>query len=135
MTVPDRQQAGDHRSDGQPLVERAECPARRAAPWGAGRQVSRLQVAAVGAAAAGRMAATGAAAGGANGLEPGVAVGPPGGKVGNLIVGAAEGLGGRLMRTVSFLGCTLEASGGLGGTAPPGKLGMLSAIYDCFHSN
>ena len=31
-------------------------------------------------------------------------VGPPGGSVGNLIVGAAEGLGGRLMRTVSFLG-------------------------------
>ena len=30
--------------------------------------------------------------------------GPPGGKVGSLIVGAAEGLGGRLMRTVSFLG-------------------------------
>jgi hypothetical protein len=43
------------------------------------------------------------------------------------MVGAAEGLGGRLMRTVSFLGCTLEASG-LGGTAPPGKLGMFSAI-------
>jgi hypothetical protein len=31
-------------------------------------------------------------------------VGPPGGKVGNLIVGAAEGLGGKLMRTVSFFG-------------------------------
>ena len=31
-------------------------------------------------------------------------VGPPGGSVGNLIVGAAEGFGGRLMRTVSFLG-------------------------------
>ena len=31
-------------------------------------------------------------------------VGPPGGKVGNLIVGAAVGLGGKLMRTVSFLG-------------------------------
>lgn len=54
--------------------------------------------------------------------------GPPGGKVGNLMVGAAEGLGGRLMRTVSFLGWILEASGGLGGTAPPGKLGMFSAI-------
>ena len=31
-------------------------------------------------------------------------VGPPGGSVGNLIVGAADGLGGKLMRTVSFLG-------------------------------
>jgi len=42
-------------------------------------------------------------AGAANGaaLAP---VGPPGGSVGNLIVGAAEGFGGRLMRTVSFLG-------------------------------
>ena len=47
--------------------------------------------------------------------------------MGNLIVGAAEGLGGKVMRTVSFLGSTLE-SDGLGGTAPPGKLGILSAI-------
>ena len=31
-------------------------------------------------------------------------VGPPGGRVGNLIVGAAVGLGGKLIRTVSFLG-------------------------------
>jgi hypothetical protein len=31
-------------------------------------------------------------------------VGPPGGSVGNLMVGAAVGLGGKLMRTVSFLG-------------------------------
>lgn len=31
-------------------------------------------------------------------------VGPPGGSVGNLIVGAAEGFGGKLMRTVSFFG-------------------------------
>jgi hypothetical protein len=54
--------------------------------------------------------------------------GPPGGKVGSLMVGAAEGLGGRLIRTVSFLGCILDASGGLGGTAPLGKLGMFSAI-------
>lgn len=30
--------------------------------------------------------------------------GPPGGSVGNLMVGAAEGFGGRLIRTVSFLG-------------------------------
>jgi len=31
-------------------------------------------------------------------------VGPPGGNVGSLMVGAAVGFGGRLMRTVSFLG-------------------------------
>ena len=62
------------------------------------------------------------------------AVGPPGGKVGNLMVGAAEGFGGRLMRTVSFLGWTLEPSGGFGGTAPPGKLGMFSAI-NLFQAN
>ncbi|SPE62229.1 exported hypothetical protein [Verrucomicrobia bacterium] len=40
---------------------------------------------------------------GAGGAVP-TPVGPPGGKVGSLIVGAAEGFGGRLMRTVSFLG-------------------------------
>jgi hypothetical protein len=48
---------------------------------------------------------------------------PPGGKVGNLIV--AVGFGGKLMRTVSFLGCTLEASAGFGGTAPPGGFGLI----------
>jgi hypothetical protein len=62
--------------------------------------------------------------GGGNGAG---ADGPPGGKVGNLIVGAAEGFGGRLMRTVSFLGWIFEVSG-LGGTAPPGTFGILSAI-------
>jgi hypothetical protein len=43
------------------------------------------------------------------------------------MVGAAEGFGGRLMRTVSFLGCTLPVSF-FGGTAPVGMLGTLSAI-------
>jgi len=65
-------------------------------------------------------AATGAAAPGP------VAVG---GKEGSLIVGAAVGFGGRAIRTVSFLGCTLGASGGLG--APPGgtgEFGVGSAI-------
>src|ERR1700686_2987908 len=76
--------------------------------------------------------ARGAAAGAAcEGIAIGApAEGPPGGSVGNLMVGAAEGLGGRLMRTVSFLGWTFEASGGLGGTMPPGKLGLFSAIID-----
>ena len=52
--------------------------------------------------------------------------GPAAGKVGNLIV--AVGLGGRLMRTVSFFGCTLAASTGFGGIPPGGRLGLLSAI-------
>jgi hypothetical protein len=43
------------------------------------------------------------------------------------MVGAAEGLGGKLMRTVSFLGWTLPVSF-FGGTAPLGMLGMFSAI-------
>lgn len=75
------------------------------------------------------MAGLGAGADGAGGVNvgaPGAAVGPPGGNVGSLMVGAAEGFGGRLMRTVSFLGWTLDCSG-LGGT-PPGMLGILSAI-------
>jgi hypothetical protein len=46
--------------------------------------------------------------------------------VGNLIV--AVGLGGKLMRTVSFLGCTFAGSGGFGGTGPPGGFGMFSGI-------
>jgi hypothetical protein len=54
-------------------------------------------------------------------------VGPPGGSVGNLMVGAAEGFGGRLMRTVSFLGWTLPVSF-FGGTAPPGAPGMLGGM-------
>jgi hypothetical protein len=57
--------------------------------------------------------------------------GPPAGSVGNLIVGEADGFGGRLMRTVSFFGCTFAGSDGLGGTAPDGRFGMLSAINRC----
>ncbi len=74
----------------------------------------------------GAAAATGAAAadGGGAGAAP---EGPPGGSVGSLIVGAAEGLGGKLIRTVSFLGWTLPVSF-FGGTAPVGMLGIFSAI-------
>jgi hypothetical protein len=43
------------------------------------------------------------------------------------MVGAAEGFGGKLMRTVSFLGCTLPVSF-FGGTAPLGIFGIFSAI-------
>ena len=39
---------------------------------------------------------------------------------GILMVGAAVGLGGKLMRTVSFFGCTFADSEGLGGTVPGG---------------
>jgi hypothetical protein len=53
--------------------------------------------------------------------------------VGSLIVGAADGLGGRLMRTVSFFGCTLPVSF-FGGTAPVGMLGTFSAIKFCHQS-
>jgi hypothetical protein len=50
-------------------------------------------------------------------------VAPAAGKVGNLIV--AVGLGGKLMRTVSFLGWTLAASPrGLGGTGDNGAFGF-----------
>ena len=95
----------------------------------------------LGAAVAGRWATGAALARGAGGADPvggaagagaadGAAdapVGPPGGRVGSLIVGAAEGFGGKLIRTVSFLGWTLPVSF-FGGTAPPGVLGMFSAI-------
>jgi len=43
------------------------------------------------------------------------------------MVGAAVGLGGKLIRTVSFLGWTLPVSF-FGGTAPLGMFGMFSAI-------
>jgi hypothetical protein len=43
------------------------------------------------------------------------------------MVGAAVGFGGKLMRTVSFFGCTLPVSF-FGGTAPVGMFGMFSAI-------
>ena len=53
-----------------------------------------------------RGAAVAGAAAGAEKLGAGAEppAGPPGGSVGSLMVGAAEGFGGRLMRTVSFLG-------------------------------
>jgi hypothetical protein len=99
---------------------------------------------AIGAEAAGR-AETAAAARGAEAGEPAGAAGagtakavgadvagaetPLAAGVGNLIAGAPVGLGGKLIRTVSFFGWTLAASAGLGGTAPDGKLGMFSAIF------
>src|SRR5262249_45982893 len=43
------------------------------------------------------------------------------------MVGAADGFGGKLIRTVSFLGWTLPVSF-LGGTGPAGMVGFLSKI-------
>jgi hypothetical protein len=59
-----------------------------------------------------------------------MAEGAPGGSVGSLIVGAAVGLGGRLIRTVSFLGWTLPVSffGGIAPVGMPGILGMFGVF-------
>jgi hypothetical protein len=86
------------------------------------------RAAAAGAAAVARGAGAGAAAAdGAEGAGAGPPVGPPGGKVGSLMVGAAEGLGGKLIRTVSFFGWTFPVSF-FGGSAPLGIVGIFSAI-------
>jgi hypothetical protein len=88
---------------------------------GAGAVAGRGAVVGAGAAAARGAAAAAADAGAAAGagIALGAAVGAPGGNVGNLIVGAAEGFGGNVMRTVSFLGWTFPVSF-FGGTAPLG---------------
>ena len=101
-------------------------PLRAGAAAGAGRCAAGLgwatgaDVALCGAAAAG---AGLAAAELGNGMTLGAPVGPPGGNVGSLMVGAADGLGGSVMRTVSFLGWTLPVSF-FGGTAPAGIFGI-----------
>src|SRR5580658_7422156 len=69
---------------------------------------------------AARPGGRGAAAGAAAGTPPGAPVWPPGGNVGNLIVGAADGLGGKVIRTVSFLGWTLPVDFFIGVTGEPG---------------
>jgi len=92
----------------------------------AGTPVGRWVVMGAGAAAA-RGAAGAAAGAAADAPDRGTPVGPPGGSVGNLIVGAAEGFGGKLMRTVSFLGCTLPVDFFIG-SAPWGAPGMFEGI-------
>ena len=116
------------------LVSNTPRPGRPAAIEGAGRGVEVARATAAGADAAGaaaRGAAVGAevAAAGAAGAAAigGAPEGPPGGKVGSLMVGAAEGLGGKLMRTVSFFGWTFPVSF-FGGSAPAGTFGIFSAI-------
>ena len=81
---------------------------------------------------AGAWAASGAAAAGGAAASAGAGAPVTGGAAaaftdaegaagfGILIVGAAVGFGGRLMRTVSFLGWTLALSDGFGGVAPAG---------------
>ena len=69
-------------------------------------------------------AAAGAAAGAAG---AGVAAATAAG-VGILIVGAAVGFGGKLIRTVSFFGWTFPDSDGFVGVAPPGRFGVFSGI-------
>jgi len=89
---------------------------------------ARVEVGAAAPVRGGLGAWTGAAAlAGAEPVATGAPAGPPGGSVGSLIVGAADGLGGKLIRTVSFLGWTLPVSF-FGGTAPIGTLGIFSAI-------
>jgi hypothetical protein len=102
---------------------------RGAGRWAAAGAAEATGFWATGAAEARGAAGADAAAAGADGAigAAPAPVGPPGGNVGNLIVGAAEGFGGRLMRTVSFLGWTLPVSF-FGGMAPVGILGMFSAI-------
>ena len=83
-------------------------------------------------AAAGRGAGVGGAGACAGAGAPAIGAAAAGGAAGAgagiLIVGAAVGLGGKLIRTVSFFGCTLAASVGFGGTAPEGGFELLSAI-------
>ena len=94
-------------------------------PVEAGTEVGRWVEIGAGAAARGAAGAAGAAAEGAD--MDGTPVGPPGGSVGNLIVGAAEGFGGKLMRTVSFLGCTLPVDFFIG-SAPWGAPGIFEGM-------
>ena len=111
IVVPTAARAARAATIARPL-SKPPMPARTGAPTvAAGRWVGRAagtEVAGAAAAAARGAEVAGAAgaavAGAGNGAEPGAAEGPPGGSVGNLIVGAAEGFGGKLMRTVSFLG-------------------------------
>jgi len=95
---------------------------------GAGRDCATGAAAERGAAAAvGAGLEAAAADGKGTGLD--APVGPPGGNVGNLIVGAAVGRGGKLMRTVSFFGWTLPVDFFIGGgTAPPETSGLIGGI-------
>lgn len=112
----------------------AACAAEAADGRGAGGTRGEL-AGAEGGRAAGACAVAGAAVAGA--AEAGAAAADTAGVgaagLGILIVGAAVGFGGRLMRTVSFLGCTFALSAGLGGVTPPGGTGgLFSDIKFCW---
>ncbi len=94
----------------------------------AGRPVAVGAAAGRGAGVGGAGAGACAGAGAGAAATEAAAAGAAGAGAGILIVGAAVGLGGKLIRTVSFFGCTFAASVGFGGTAPEGGIGMLSAI-------
>ncbi len=96
-----------------PTANNPAAPAARASIWsnplragatGMGRGAAAGRAWERGAAEAATARDAGCGAGVGAGMAEGAPVGPPGGSVGNLMVGAAEGLGGKLMRTVSFLG-------------------------------
>ena len=103
-------------------------PAMTGAVRGAGAGLPVGAAVARGAGVGGAGAGVRAAAGAGATAGAAAAAAADGAGAGILIVGAAVGFGGKLMRTVSFLGCTLAASVGRGGTAPDGVLGMFSAI-------
>jgi len=86
-------------ADGKGRCGAGRWPAAGAAPVLAG-----AGAAAAGAAELFKAGAGAAAAGAGAPTGLGAPVGPPGGNVGSLMVGAAVGFGGKLMRTVSFLG-------------------------------
>ncbi len=107
-------------------------PEGAAAGRGAARRLAALRGAEVGAGAeveavgrGGAVTARAEPAKGAAGAGVAAATAPG---AGILIVGAAVGLGGKLIRTVSFLGCTFAASEGFGGSAPGAGLGVFSDI-------
>ncbi len=83
---------------------------------------------AAGAAACMARGAGAASAAACCGIGGAAAAGSDCGGAGIFMLGAAVGLGGKVMRTVSFLGWTFEASAGFGGTAPGAGVGVFSDI-------
>jgi len=102
--------------------------AERGAAAGFPPGAAAARVAGVGGAGARAAAGAGGAGAAVTATGAAAAAGAVEAGAGILIVGAAVGFGGKLIRTVSFLGCTFAASVGLGGTAPDGVFGMFSAI-------
>ncbi len=107
--------------DAEAEVGRLEATGRGAEAEGVGGVTFMLLPALGGVGGARALAAAGAPAAGAAGAAAAVgaalaAAGAPAGMAGSLMVGEAVGFGGSEIRTVSFLGATLGASEGRGGT-------------------